>query len=70
MAKNNLICHPDTVCTATEILRVGFEWLPEGHLKLRYELTGDLTQLRIPAPQRPGRQTGCGNTPVLRLLSL
>ena len=58
MAKNNLICHPDRVCTATELLSVGFEWLLDGHLKLRYELTGDLTQLRIPAPQSPGEADG------------
>ena len=58
MAKNNLICHPDKVCTATESLRVGVESLPEGHLKLCYELTGDLTELRIPAPQPPGEADG------------
>ena len=58
MTENHLICHPDSVCIAAELLCVGLEWLPEGHLKLRYELTGDLTQLRIPAPQSPGEADG------------
>ena len=58
MTENDLICHPDTVCSATGLLSVGFESLPEGHLKLRYELTGELTQLRIPAPQTPQMTDG------------
>lgn len=58
MAKNTLICHPDKLCAAMESLSAGFEWLPEGHMKLRYELTGDLTQLRIPAPQPLGEADG------------
>jgi len=58
MTNNTLVCHPDKLCTATESLSAGFGWLPEGHLKLCYELTGDLTQLRIPAPQSPDETDG------------
>ena len=58
MTNNTLVCHPDKLCTATESLSAGFGWLPEGHLKLCYELTGDLTQLRIPAPQPAGAVDG------------
>ena len=58
MTENHLICHPDSVCIATELISVGLEWLLDGHLKLRYELTGDLTQLRIPAPQPSGAVDG------------
>lgn len=58
MTKNNLICHPNAACTSVESLLVGLESLPEARLRLSYGLTGDLTQLRIPAPQSPGAADG------------
>ena len=51
MTKHNLICHTDTDGAAVTGLLAGLQRLPEGRLRLRYELTGDLTQLRMPAPQ-------------------
>jgi hypothetical protein len=58
MTKNNLICHPNAACTAVESLLVELKQLPEGRLYLRYGLTGDLTQLHIPAQQPPGAVDG------------
>lgn len=40
--------HPATPCTTVESLWVGLSFSPQGELALRYELTGDLPQLRIP----------------------
>ena len=58
MTKNNLICHASAECAAVTSLLAGLQPLPEGRLHLRYELTGDLTQLRIPAPQPPAAVDG------------
>ncbi len=56
--KNNLICHASTACTAVECLKVEVETLLNGNLCLRYELTGDPAQLRIPFPQLPEMADG------------
>ena len=53
MLNQNLICHPDAVSNAVRAVYVEIELTPQGTLHLRYELTGDLAQLRIPAPQPP-----------------
>ena len=58
MTKHNLICHPDSDGTAVTGLLVEFQPLPEGRLRLRYKLTSDLTQLRIPEPQAPAAVDG------------
>jgi hypothetical protein len=53
MVNKSLTCHVDTVCNAVQTLNVKIELQPEGALYLSYELTGDLAQIRIPAPQAP-----------------
>lgn len=51
--KNSLVCHAGTACAAVQSLTVELETLPGRNLLLRYELTGDAGQLRIPAPLPP-----------------
>jgi hypothetical protein len=58
LVNNSLICHAETACTAAQSLHVEVEQLPESGLRLRYELTGDLARLRIPAPQPPAAIDG------------
>jgi hypothetical protein len=53
IVNKSLTYHTSTVCNAVETLHVKVELQPQGALYLAYELTGDLTQLRIPAPQLP-----------------
>ena len=53
MVSKSLICHIGTVCKAVQTLQAKIESQHQGNLLLSYELTGDLTQLRIPAPQLP-----------------
>ncbi|MDD5461162.1 MAG: DOMON-like domain-containing protein [Methylococcales bacterium] len=48
----SLTCHADTVSTAVRTMNVKVESQPEA-LRLSYELTGDLGQIRVPAPQPP-----------------
>jgi hypothetical protein len=45
--------HPATPCPAIHTLNVTVERLADGSLRLRYTLRGDITQVRIPAPQPP-----------------
>jgi hypothetical protein len=53
MLNKRLICHTDTVCNAVQTVQVKVEPQPQGDLHLRYELTGDLAQICIPALQPP-----------------
>ena len=53
-----LICHPDTLHTAVLAVHVKVEPEPQGSLHLSYELTGDLAQIRIPAPLSPAAVNG------------
>ncbi len=53
MINKTLICHASTLPTAVLAVHVEIEPQPQGDLHLSYELTGDLAQLRIPAPQPP-----------------
>lgn len=53
MLKYSLACYDKMIYTAVQSLQVEVEATPEGGLQLRYDLTADLTQLRIPAPQVP-----------------
>lgn len=51
--------HPATPCTAVHALSVLVARTPSGALELRYELKGDLPQLRLPAPApAPGAADG------------
>ncbi len=54
MGPKSLICHVGTVCHSVQTVQVKVESLTQGNLHLSYELTGDLTQIRIPEPQPPG----------------
>ena len=58
MVNKRLICHTDTVCNAAQAVHIKVEPQPQGALRLNYELTGDLTQIRIPAPQLPDAVDG------------
>lgn len=51
MVNKSLACHPDTASTAVLAVYAEVELQPQGALHLSYELTGDLAQIRIPAPQ-------------------
>jgi hypothetical protein len=51
MVKSRLICHPERPCSAIYDLEVEVKFDSEGHLQLRYQLNGDITRMRIPAPQ-------------------
>jgi len=53
-----LICHPGTLPTAVLAVHVEVEPEPQGSLRLSYELTGDLAQIRIPAPLSPAAVDG------------
>jgi len=53
-----LICHPDTLYTAVLAVHVKVEPEPQGSLHLSYELTGDLAQIRFPAPLSPAAVDG------------
>ena len=61
MTKHNLICHTDSDDAAVTSLLVELKILPEGRLQLSYELTGNLTQLRMPEPQPPAAVDGLWN---------
>jgi len=58
MVNKSLICHPDTASTAVLAVYAEVELQPQGALHLSYELTGDLAQIRIPAPQLPAAVDG------------
>ena len=58
MVNKSLTCHTDTVSTAVQTVHVEVEPQPQGALHLSYELTGDLAQIRIPAPQPPAAVDG------------
>jgi len=58
MLSKSLTCHPDTVSAAVQTVHVNVEPQPKGVLHLSYELTGDLAQIRIPAPQAPAAVDG------------
>jgi len=51
MLSKSLTCHIDTPCAAVRDVYVEVGSPPQGALCLRYELTGDLAQIRIPEPQ-------------------
>ena len=51
MVNQRLTCHTDTVTTSVWIVDVNIRPQPQGDLTLIYKLTGDLAQIRIPAPQ-------------------
>jgi hypothetical protein len=53
-----LTCHGVTVRTAVQSLCAEVEQAPTGCLSLRYRLSGDTAQLRIPAPQPPAAVDG------------
>jgi hypothetical protein len=53
MINKTLICHASTLPTAVLAVHVEIEPKPQGDLHLSYELTGNLSLLRIPAPQPP-----------------
>jgi hypothetical protein len=53
MVNKNLTCHLCAKSIPVQTLQVKVESQPQGDLHLRYELTGDLAQIRIPARQPP-----------------
>ena len=53
MVNKNLIYHLCTKSTPVQTLQVKVESQSQGDLYLRYDLTGDLAQIRIPARQLP-----------------
>jgi hypothetical protein len=53
-----LICHAETPSTAVRAVYVEVEQQTQGALHLKYELSGDLAQIRIPAPQAPAAVDG------------
>jgi len=53
MANKRLTCHINTVSTGKHHVDVNVESQPKGAIRLNFQLTGDLEQIRIPAPQPP-----------------
>jgi len=53
MLNKSLTCHTITVSTPVRSIHIEVELQTQGVLKLKYELTGDLAQIQIPAPQPP-----------------
>jgi hypothetical protein len=51
MINKSLTCHIGTASAAVRNIHVKVEPLPQGALRLSYELHGDLAQIRIPEPQ-------------------
>jgi hypothetical protein len=58
MVNKRLICHTGTVCNAVLAVQVKVESVLQGALHLSYELTVDLAQIRIPAPEPPDAVDG------------
>lgn len=50
-----LHCHPATRCAAISDLRVTVQRVSATQLQLRYRVSGELTQLRIPSANKPER---------------
>jgi hypothetical protein len=50
MANKRLTCHTNTVSTSKHSVAVNVELQPQGALCLSFQLTGDLSQIDIPAP--------------------
>lgn len=48
-----LRCHPETPTNAVRGIAVRVRRSPDGLLALRYELDGDLSRIRVPAPTQP-----------------
>lgn len=53
-----LLCHPASPNPHVRQLTAGVDASERGLLKLRYELTGNLDQLQLPAPAQPDRTDG------------
>ena len=53
-----LVRHPSTPAAAVRHIDVELAPTPDGGLKLRYFLDGDIDALAIPAPAAPGRRDG------------
>ena len=53
-----LTCFDGPGCTAVHTLHVGVETKGQDGMYLCYELTGDIAQIRIPAPQTPAAVEG------------
>jgi len=58
VCNKSLVCHPCTVSNAAIAVSIEVELRPQGDLHLSYVLTGDLAQIRIPAPQPPAAVDG------------
>ena len=58
MGKKSLICHVGTSCNSVQTIYVKVEAQSQGELHLIYELTGDLSQIRIPVSQPPDAVDG------------
>ena len=51
MIKNSLTCHTRTASSVIKSVTVKFEAIPEGGLRVNFQLYGQLALLRIPRPQ-------------------
>jgi len=58
MANKRLTCHANTASTGKHSVDVTVESQPKGAIRLSFQLTGDLGQIRIPAPQPPAAVDG------------
>ncbi|MGR8951575.1 MAG: DOMON-like domain-containing protein [Gammaproteobacteria bacterium] len=60
MPIKTLLCHPasPSSCTAVRALTVAVERKPDGHVTLRYQLTGDFSRILLPAPKLSAASDG------------
>lgn len=54
----SLVCHPSTPVPVVRRIDVEIASTPEGGLRLRYFVDGDVSALRIPPPASPQRRDG------------
>lgn len=57
-SSQSLLCHPATSSEAIRCLDATVEWRPDGDLKIRYVVRGEIERLAIPAAGRPVRCDG------------
>ena len=61
MLRKSLFCHGNTPCPTIDCLQVTLEYFPHDNITLCYQLTGDLSRIRIPEPQPASPKEGLWN---------
>lgn len=56
--KADLICHGDSRCAALKNINTQFSVLPDGGLRIQYNILGDISLILIPAPKASSQVDG------------